>query len=460
MRVDGLEKQLEEERSRTVTVTEAEIVALAQPPVGENIPSATPIERMTPHNHPLPRTPSVEFQPLSALALAASAASHSQRTLDESEWVGNDIEDEEATDQATYGSPDTHEPVGKSYLGEASTISFMRKLLGTDKQSRANRADMPREACGPGVFSSQIHTWPQRFLGDHLVDCYMEFCHPQYPFIHEVAFRRRYETIWTAKEPQDNIWAGTVNMVFALGCEFSPEMSSNMDQGFFRKVESLVSSEVLSSSTLETIQLLTLMGLYLQSAKSADHAWNVIGVAVRQSQSLGLHLNKTIQSSKTPLECEMRKRAWWACFVLDSVSCIQMGRPNMIYENLPSTDYPACVDDELILDVPISTSNTSDKTVYHRASSNGQPSQMAFFLATIELCRFMREVLKVYDNPTDQALILEIDRKMCEWMGSLPSHLRQDGDCPINPRLWRQKQVLTSRYVLRGMAVSGRSCIC
>jgi hypothetical protein len=425
--VEDLQNQLEQARGTTTTTADTERVTSSIPQVAVNTPSSNFMLSISSRTNLLPTPP--------------------RRPLAEIEWAENAREDEEATDQATYGSPDPPDPIGMSYLGDASTLSFMGKLLGDDKQNKATRADMPCGEFDSRIISNQTHMWPQRFLGDRLVDCYMEFCHPQYPFIHETAFRRRYETMWTTKEPQDNIWTGTVNMVFALGSEFSPEMSLDIGQGFFRKVESLVTSELLTSRTLGTLQLLTLMAVYLQSTNSSDHAWNVVGVAVRQSQSLGLHLSKTIQSSKTPLECEMRKRAWWACFVLDSVSSIQMGRPNMIIEVLPSTDYPACVDDELILDEPFPVSNTSGKTIYSQESVNGQPSQMAFFLATIDLSRFMRDVLKTYNNPADQYLVMDIDRKMCEWMGKLPSHLRHDGDCPINPRLWRQKQVLTSRCV-------------
>ncbi|RFU29418.1 hypothetical protein B7463_g6928, partial [Scytalidium lignicola] len=338
---------------------------------------------------------------------------------------------------AVDASPSRMDHSRQGYLGETSTVAFVQTEL--DKGQHPSESEDRPDFTDYSHFDIQINTWPQRYLADKLVDCYMEFCHPQYPFIHEPTFRRQYDAFWTATKPADNIWAGTVNMVFALSCNFSIEMPSHMGQMFYQRAKSLTEPKVLDSQSLASLQALTLLGLYLQSTDGMTQSWNVIGMAIRIAQGLGLHRNNTINSARTQLDCEVHKRAWWACYVLDSVSCIQLGRPPILSKDSLSIDLPACIDDDFISD-----------TAQPSAPGAGTPSEksyLSFFVATIQLCRFMRDVSEAYDQPDDQSRTLEIDQNMCDWISSLPSHLQPSGERSTDSKLSRQKDVLTSRFL-------------
>jgi hypothetical protein len=367
------------------------------------------------------------------------------------EWDENTVDDGQSGIQAADGAVQAGEPSAKGYLGDTSTITFLWGLMGKEQQNAPPRSDESPSSGTPNPrqirnssssFDSRLAMWPQRFLADHLVDCYMEFCYPQYPFIHGPTFRRRYEAIWTSKEPQNNLLAGTVNLVFALGCQFSPKISPKMGQDFFQNAKSLLVFDLFGSGNLDTLQALVLMGLYLQCSKSPNHSWNVIGLAVRLAQSLGLHLNKTIQNSKTLLQREVRKRVWWGCFVLDSVSSLMLGRPQVVSGNPFTVERPDRMDDELISDHPECMVAQGELP-----GADDQPAMMDFFLATIEMCRFMHKVLKAHDGEYTPSEILEIDHDLCEWFAKLPRHLNHEESASADKKLWRQKEVLTSRYV-------------
>ncbi|KIX05593.1 uncharacterized protein Z518_06465 [Rhinocladiella mackenziei CBS 650.93] len=379
----------------------------------------------------------------------------------------NRTDDENVGLPGAYPTPESLELPVKCCLGPTSNISFLETLLTPNQEqqqqpgrgrarglaSTAKGVDMASQPPSSQTFanlSSLADSWPQRHLGDYLVECYMNLCYPQYPFLHGPTIQERYESIWTAKERQSNLWTGTINIVFALGCQFSPDISPHLGQEFFKKATSLIDFDLRRSGTLETLQALILMSLYLQSSVNLEHSWNIIGVAVRQAQSLGLHLSNTYKSSWTPLARETRKRAWWACYVLDSTSGIMLGRPQMISDDHHTwVDLPAISDEELSMNgakaAPPSSHASAADLEPSESWTDGKPSELTFFIATIRLCGLMREVTKVYDCPFDHSRVLGIDEKLCEWIAQFSPNRSPKIESNANKKFWRQRQVLVSR---------------
>ncbi|KIW25677.1 uncharacterized protein PV07_08838 [Cladophialophora immunda] len=378
-----------------------------------------------------------------------------------------ELELEQAVPKPAYPTPETVEPPTQGYLGAANTLTFCQAVLEQDdlleQHQDLSSSPTPRRPATASQSTPRIHSislgdladsWPQRYLGDHLVDCYMELCYPQYPFMHGPTFKRRYESMWTSRERQTDAWIATVNTIFALGCQFSPNISPELGEEFFKKATSLIKFEILGVCTLESLQALVLMSLYLQSSANLNHSWNVIGLAIRQAQSLGLHLQKTYQRSRTPLVREVQKRIWTACYVLDSVSAMMLGRPPMI-----SPDAFALIEGITLLDddqipngraLPPSspTSPTAGAEAAERLDNTGEePRVMAFFAATIRQCGFMREVVKVYDLRTEHSRVLDIDDRFCQWMANFPPHLHPSNTSDTDKRFWQQRVVLTSRFL-------------
>ncbi|KAK6365657.1 hypothetical protein LTS17_011043 [Exophiala oligosperma] len=361
----------------------------------------------------------------------------------------------------------SEEPPTQGYLGAASTLTFCQVVLEQEDPLKQRQdlelSNTPRRAeIGPQgsrwnktiPLNDLADSWPQRYLGDHLVDCFIDLCYPQYPFIHGPTFKRHYESMWTSRERQTDAWIATVNSVFALGCQYSPTISPNLGGQFFRKATFLINFEGLGECTLEYLQALVLMSLYLQGSANLNHSWNVIGLAVRQAQSLGLHLQKTYQRVATPAVREAQKRVWAACYVLDSVSAMMLGRPPII-----AHDARVLIEGMTLLDddqIPTGRSLpplwpgplTPGGGVTERldfAAGDERPYEMAFFTATIRHCGFMRDMVKLYDMRSEHSVSLELDESFCQWMADIPSHLHPSNTSSTDQRLWQQRIVLTSR---------------
>lgn len=173
--------------------------------------------------------------------------------------------------------------------------------------------------------------YPPRRNANDYVRCYFEFVQPLFPILHKPSFSAKYETLWLVgdsigpkdDDPTDCVFLSTLNLVFALGCQYSglvprAKRSSVADE-FYQRSRKLFVFELLDSTSLPLVQLLLLQGAYLQSSRYPTRCWNVVGLAIRAAQSLGLHLDV---ESKTQLMREMRRRVWHVCVCLDKYEMI------------------------------------------------------------------------------------------------------------------------------------------
>ncbi|KAF4200993.1 hypothetical protein CNMCM8927_002243 [Aspergillus lentulus] len=110
---------------------------------------------------------------------------------------------------------------------------------------------------------------------------------------------------------EDPIFLSTLNIVFAIGCQFSdlvaPDRRTNLGDQFYQRSRALYDIDALDSASILTVQMLLLTGLYLQSTKYASRCWHMVGLAIRTAQDIGIHIEHT-RPSKTQLEREMRRR--------------------------------------------------------------------------------------------------------------------------------------------------------
>lgn len=325
---------------------------------------------------------------------------------------------------------------------ETSQPQFVRARLYRDLDDEATASYDQDIAIDYPSLDHRLHMWPHRFLADKLVDNFFNFLYPQYPFLHGPTFRARYEALWTSTSAPPNVWSGTVNLVFALGCH-STDMPPDCGKQCFLRARSLIAPQMISCRSLESLQALILLSLYLQSTNRTTESWNVIGTAVRVSQALDLHSSDASNVGRTTIEQESRKRAYWGCFLLDSVICLQMGRRSVFNVQPSPVDLPACADDDHLL----SRSSETSVTAHTKHLEGETPSFICFFIATIQLSQFMHEVVEFFEHPEDQHRIFETDRKMCEWLNKLPRHLHPSASDPTDKRLKRQKGILMSRYL-------------
>ncbi|KAJ8119080.1 hypothetical protein OPT61_g70 [Boeremia exigua] len=198
----------------------------------------------------------------------------------------------------------------------------------------------------------------------------------------------------------------------------------------FRKRVRQLLGDALDKSEITTIQALLVMtnSLFaLGDERSA--AWTYAGIAFRMIVDLGLHVDTLDLASTSDIsdqDYEIRRRVFWAAFVVDKIQSLYQGRPVSIKES-----------DTL---VPIKFLDTYEELEHwapfaYTAQTNSYPGSPSFSVSTFrQLCLLsviLGEILSsIYTerssktSPGDLSSKLQsIHQKLVSWLQSLPDHL-------------------------------------
>lgn len=238
------------------------------------------------------------------------------------------------------------------FYGTSSIVSFSQQIYQTQQRlsGRADRisgqtsasAALPAQGMLSELLSSipisnpDDYFLPPRVLADHLLSCYWNRVHCLYPFVHQQSFISAYNRLWgsdTQELLQDSmarvglgspgcsasVFYCALNAIFALGCQFSDlrlAERENLSETFFRRSKQLLRIDILDEGSLALIQTLLIVAQFLQSTQFPNRCWNVVGLACRIAQGLGLHLDGA-NENRPFVEIEMRRRTWYGCVTLD-----------------------------------------------------------------------------------------------------------------------------------------------
>jgi hypothetical protein len=227
------------------------------------------------------------------------------------------------------------ERLNQGFFGSSSAASFMRQIKTavdrkvTSPESSDSLAAIERQSTlmppPRRVNQSNMANYvlPPRKMADNLMDVYWTLVFPLYPFLDRVRMDAEYAKIWTGENSQydENMLMCTFNVIFALSCQLSEfikpaERKASADV-FFSRAKELLHFNLWHSGSAELIQCLLLMGQYLQSTDSAHQCWIVTSLAIRNAQSLGLHLSQTISRFRSFHEQHLARRIWHGCVLMD-----------------------------------------------------------------------------------------------------------------------------------------------
>lgn len=229
--------------------------------------------------------------------------------------------------------------------GSSSTISFLRLLIGDAGGSRGDRSNgytqemsqrLNIERCD--LTSSLL---PNRRLADNFLESFWRFVHPLYPIVNRAKIEGSYQYLWSPLEDkrgsgvphsETKVFWSTMNIIFALGCQFSnlvePSQQAVLGSQFYRRSQDIYLEFILDAATIESVQLLLLASVYLQSTQHASRCWNTLGLAIRAAQAIGLHLEHHHADCENQLEREIGRRVWYNCVILDRYA------PSLIYQHI------------------------------------------------------------------------------------------------------------------------------
>lgn len=169
-----------------------------------------------------------------------------------------------------------------------------------------------------------------------LVDSYFQVVHPWLPMVNRFAIVR-YTHKSNVKDPNiDGNFIGLIWAILALGQfkfnGFINEESKILSLNCARN--SIVSLETTTTSTIETIQSMLLLGLFYYEIGEWDSAWVLTSSASRMAVDTRLMINNNQQLLEN--EIKLRERTWSGVYLLNLMLSLRLGRSPVMRK----ADYP------------------------------------------------------------------------------------------------------------------------
>lgn len=208
-------------------------------------------------------------------------------------------------------------------------------------------------------------------------------------------------------------------------CESLPEIWLTAARG------SLWMSDFMAVHTLEHLQCIVVMGVFLNNRDRADAAWSLLGAAIKMAQGMGLsRLGAEADPSsrdppkwRTPWESvvkrEVGRRLWWNLVFLDWSLAPSYNFSSSIQPDQIKTALPANVNDEDISDShPLEPKPLSVRT------------DMSYHLARLRFAEIsQRQIWQANASPhPPYSFILSVDTELRKAISNLPSYFSFDVD--------------------------------
>lgn len=344
------------------------------------------------------------------------------------------VEHDEDTDGMAISFIDEKD---QGFFGPSANISFMRIIL---RSMAGAFSEYPPESpimvnINPFHARTESTSQPPRIASsaanptvlppddelERLIQEYFQNTGTLFPYIHEASFMETYRQVkQSGFIGVRRTWLALLNIMLAMATRADasrPDTSrtSADSELFFRRARELCGTQMLRGTTLETVQYLLLSTQYLQGTQRAVQTWTTHGLAVKAALSVGLHSQAASSHIEDPVECEMRKRTWYGCVVLDRSLSMTFGRPSAIPEDYVRLPLPT--------PLPISTGSDEEEDA----------APVLFFTSTVTLYRILWKVMaSVYGHNIEHeelpgaeliTRIIQLEQDIDTWRATLPAPL-------------------------------------
>ncbi|PCG91472.1 Transcription factor [Penicillium occitanis (nom. inval.)] len=196
---------------------------------------------------------------------------------------------------------------------------------------------LTKETSTPGVYLSLIQE-------EYFINFFWQTHHTSlFPIIDEAHFKKHYQSLWvtggTERRP-----SALVDIVIAMCMQYYLSTLPSESQGIlvegkdamvagrwhYWRGQTLLTHE-LESPSISTLQCHLLCAIYLCGGSFHNRMENSVSLSVRTAYTLGLHLDPP--SNMPERDREMRRRLWWAVYLMDSKAGMKLGRPFMLHDS-------------------------------------------------------------------------------------------------------------------------------
>ncbi|KAI1845346.1 hypothetical protein JX265_005209 [Neoarthrinium moseri] len=199
------------------------------------------------------------------------------------------------------------------------------------------------------LFDPPLPQLPPKAAVTALLHSYYGAVHIMMPLLHWPTLQREVEDLYHPGGLQRApvTWLSMFFAVLAMGSLFSTDPHPERT---YRATEFLEISRGLTDPwnnyfVLDNVRATFLTALTLTELNLKSAAWTWLGRAVRAAQDISLHLETTTRSR---VDADMRRRVWWAIYIVDRVMALELGRPSLIHDSDCDVSLPEPIDDHFL----------------------------------------------------------------------------------------------------------------
>ncbi|KAF7595954.1 hypothetical protein BBP40_004100 [Aspergillus hancockii] len=276
---------------------------------------------------------------------------------------------------------------------------------------------------------------PPRACCDFLVEAYRTSVHWFMILFHRPTFEKEYTEIMDTQAiaPRQLGIAVLILMVFTMGARYTAECDSLEERDRHGNLQALQKDllghihhhlfDIFDLGGVEPTQICVLLSTFYLYNGRPNLALAILGAGVRSAQAFGLH-NESLWRRADDITNEVRRRTWWALFVLDRFASITYGRPLSIHDSDCNVRIPKDMDDSF----------TSHPLLNSLESVDGQePTRvtlMAYQRHKFQLYSIASPIVgRIYRLKSANLLEViqeaaEINTRLAGWFDQLPPELR------------------------------------
>jgi hypothetical protein len=213
------------------------------------------------------------------------------------------------------------------------------KLLDVPEAGLVGTQDRPLSRPTEDVFSAGIYL--SLIQEEYFINLYWQTYHTSlFPIVDETQFKNHYQSL-LVNGGQNRKPSALVDIIIAMCMQYATSTMPAETQGMLAEgKDALVAGRwhywrgqkllqyELDSPSLSTLQCHLLCAVYTCGGSFHNLMISTVGLAVSTAYMLGLHLDPP--PTMPEKDREMRRRLWWAVYLMDSKSGMKLGRPFML----------------------------------------------------------------------------------------------------------------------------------
>ncbi|TIB67117.1 hypothetical protein E3P77_01859 [Wallemia ichthyophaga] len=253
------------------------------------------------------------------------------------------------------------------YIGKSSSVYLMAALdeyshnnydiMDTDRRPEfwKDREWSIEEENDPAPLPYSPDELPPDDLLLHLTNIFFDRLNVYFPVLHKSSFLYNLQN-----NTHDPKFGAIVFLLCAAASRYSndPRVVPDDDKdeqgnvknwrfagnSFFIKFKTHCRRFLLTAATLQDLQLIILMIVYLQGGPFSPACWAISSIGLVLAQDIGFHRKRPQGDG---LHDELRKRAFWCLYILDKQLSAMLGRPSTLHDEDIDVDEPSVLPDEM-----------------------------------------------------------------------------------------------------------------